>query len=69
METASLFVIGRFLKVRTGAVLLVIWNQEQEKRGISQNTDFNTESAIRVVVDAISDLIQKDRENNINKCA
>lgn len=69
METASLFVIGRFLKVRTGAVLLVIWNQEQEKRGISQNTDFNTESAIRVVVDAISDLIQKDREDNINKCA
>lgn len=69
METASLFVVGRFLKVRTGAVLLVIWNQEQEKRGISQNTDFNTESAIRVVVDAISDLIQKDRENNINKCA
>ena len=67
METAALFVIGDFLGVRTGAVVLVVWNQEQEKRGISQNTDFDTESAIKVVVSAISNLMEED-ENNDDQC-
>ena len=70
METASLFVVSDSLSVRTGkpiragAVLLVVWNQEQEKQGISQDTNFNTDFAIKTAVDAISNLIRNDKDNN-----
>ena len=62
METASLFVLGNYLKVRTAAILLVVWNQEQEKLGLSQNTNFDTNLAIKAVVNAIGKFIQKNKD-------
>ena len=61
METATLFTLGSILGLKTGAVLLVVWNQEREKRGLSQNVEFDTEKAIKVAVGAIRNEIKRGR--------
>ena len=65
METASLYTVASSLKMRAAAVLLVVWNQEQERAGISQDTSFDYSSEIKVAVDAIASLIEK--EKNVTK--
>lgn len=60
MESAALFVVGSFLRVRVGSVFLVVANQEREKKGLSNPQAHDTESAIKVAVDAIRKLIQED---------
>ena len=35
METASLFTVSSCLRLRAAAVLLVVWNQEKEKKGLN----------------------------------
>ena len=57
METASLFIVSSVLKLKAGAILLVIWNQEREKAGLSQEENFDTDRAIKVVIKAIEKLI------------
>ena len=64
METAALYVVSSYLRLRAGAILLSVWNQEQEALGISQDTSFDCDSAIRVAIDAISSLIKKDLEQS-----
>lgn len=59
METASLFVVASTLGVHAGAILLVIWNQERENRGMDQEECFDTDREVRVAVQAISKLIEK----------
>lgn len=59
METASLYTVSQVLGLKAAAVLLVVWNQEKEKRGLSQNTDFDTEKEINVAIKAISNQIKK----------
>ncbi len=61
METATLFTLGSIYGLKTGAVLLVVWNQEKEKRGLSQNTEFNTEKAVDVAIKAFSNEIKRRR--------
>lgn len=56
METASLFVVSSILKLKAGAVLSVIWNQEREKRGLDQKQDFDTDTEIQVAIRAIEKL-------------
>ena len=63
METASLFTVSSYLRLRAAAVLLVVWNQEKEKLGLPQEEDFDTESEIKVAVKAVENLILKDKEN------
>lgn len=58
METASLFTVSSVLRLHAGAVLLVVWNQEREKLGLSQDECFDTDRAIRVAIDAIKKLIK-----------
>ena len=58
METATLFTLGSIYGLKTGAVLLVVWNQEQEKKGLSQKTEFDTEKAVDVAIKAFSDEIK-----------
>ena len=58
METASLYIVSSVLRIKAAAVLLVIWNQELEKRGISNNTDFDVDKEINVAIKAISNLIR-----------
>lgn len=57
METAALFTVSSTLRLHAGAILLVIWNQEREKQGLSQEKCFDTDRAIKVVIGAIKKLI------------
>lgn len=64
MESAALFTVAAYRKVRCGSVFHVIWNQERNAAGLDQTRDENTESAIQVGIEAIKLLIQRDREEN-----
>lgn len=59
MECSTVFVVGGIRGVKTGAVLHVLWNQEREKEGLPNPTNENTESAIKIAVKAIENLIVK----------
>lgn len=61
METAALFIAGSFLRVRVGSCLLVLANQEREKKGLSNIQVHDTTPAVQTVVDAVRLLIQEDR--------
>ena len=61
MESAALFTVAAYRKVRCGSVFHVIWNQERNAAGLDQTRDENTESAIQVGIEAIKLLIQRDR--------
>lgn len=58
METASLYIVSSVLRIKAAAVLLVVWNQELEKRGLSNNTNFDVEKEINVAIKAITNLIR-----------
>ena len=57
METATLYIISSYLKIRSAAILTVVWNQEQKKKGISQEKNFDTNKEIEVAVNALKKLI------------
>ena len=61
METAALFTVSSCLRKRSGAVLLVIANQERKKAGLEDNEVHDTERAIKAAVDAVRRLIAGDR--------
>lgn len=57
MESAALFVVGSFLKVKVGSIFLVVANQEREKQGLENPVVHDTDSAIRVAIEAIKQMI------------
>ena len=57
METAALYTVSQVLGLNAAAILLVVWNQEQENKGIKQDNNFDTEKAIKVAIEAIRKLI------------
>ena len=63
MESGTLFVVGSLLRVRTGGVFSVVWNQERYDAGLDTDDTHNvdTEAAIRVAVEAIKLLIEQDK--------
>ena len=61
MESAALFVVGSYLRVRVGSVFLVVANQEREKQGLENPVVHDTDMAIKVAVDAIRKMIAKDK--------
>lgn len=61
MESATLFVVGSYRKVRVGTVLLVVSNQEREKRNMESPIVTDTERAIKVAIEAIRTLIKNDK--------
>lgn len=65
MESAALFVVGDYLKVRVGSSFLVVANQEREKLGLENPVIHDTESAIEITVQAIRNLIKQDKEAGI----
>lgn len=65
MESATLFVIGSVRRVRVGSVLLVIGNQTRREMGLKDEQCHDTEVAVRVAVQALSDLIGADRKTKI----
>ena len=62
MESAALFTVAAHRGVRCGSTFHVIWNQERNAAGLDQIRDEETESAVRVGVEAVKLLIQRDRE-------
>lgn len=61
MESAALFVAADALRVRCGSCFHVIWNQEREAAGLSQDMTEDTSGAIHVGIEALKLLIQQDR--------
>lgn len=60
MESAALFIVGSYLRVRVGACFLVIANQERERLGLPNPQIHDTDLAIRVGIEALKRLIQSD---------
>ena len=61
MESAALFVVAASLGVRCGSCFHVVWNQEREAAGLDQKKSEDTTAAVRVGVEALKLLIQRDR--------
>ncbi|AQS10263.1 uridine phosphorylase [Clostridium saccharobutylicum] len=62
MESAALFVVASYLKVRVGSVFLVVANQEREKAGLENKQVHDTETAIEVAIQAIRNLIKAENQ-------
>ncbi|HIW22065.1 MAG TPA: uridine phosphorylase [Candidatus Dorea intestinavium] len=62
MESAALFVVGSYLRVRIGSVFLTIANQEREKKGLSNPQDHDTSKAIKTAIEALKILIGRDKQ-------
>lgn len=62
MESATLFVVGGYRKVRVGSVIAIASNQEREKQGLKSNVNSDTTLAIEIAIDAIKKLIVEDKE-------
>ena len=61
MESAALFVVANYLRVRCGSNFLVVANQEREKAGLDNPVVHDTDAAIKVAVEALRILIQEDK--------
>lgn len=61
MESAALFVVAAALRCRCGACFHVIWNQEREAAGLSQDMTEDTSGAVALGVAAMKKLIAADR--------
>lgn len=59
MESAALYVVASYLKVKVGSVFLAVANQEREKQGLDNPVVHDTEKAIKTAIEAIK--ILKDR--------
>lgn len=60
MESATLFAVGSAKNVRTGAVMLVLHNQERIKNNINDKKDYTGEEAIDLIIESIKVLIKND---------
>lgn len=61
MESAALFTISSFLRVRTGTASIVLHNQERRRLGLEDKQTRDTEPAIKTAIQAIKYLIQQDK--------
>lgn len=62
MESAALFVVSNFLRVKTGSVFLAVANQEREKLNLENPIVHDTDSAIKTAIEAIKILISNDKK-------
>lgn len=53
MESAALFVVASYLKVKVGSVFLTVGNQEREKANMENPIMHDTEKAIKTAIEAI----------------
>ena len=61
MESAALFTVASFLRVKIGSVFLVVANQEREKLGLENPVVHDTDMAIKTAVEALKILIKQDK--------
>ena len=64
MESAALFTVASYLRVRCGSVFLAVGNQERAKKGLDNPQAHDTDMAVRVGIGALRRLIAQDREEN-----
>lgn len=62
MESAALFVVASYLRVRCGSCFLCVANQEREKAGLDNPVVHDTDMAIKVAIEAVKLLIEKDKK-------
>ena len=64
MEASTLFTVGAYRRLRTGAIFLSVWNQERYLKGLDTDEAeaHDTALAIQTAVDAIKILISEDRK-------
>ena len=60
MESATLFIVGNYRKVRTGTILLVMANQIRAAKRLPNPIVHDTDSAIRTAIEAVRILIRRD---------
>ncbi|MCL2220995.1 MAG: uridine phosphorylase [Oscillospiraceae bacterium] len=58
MESATLYIVAQILGVKAGCVLNTVWNQEREKKGLSNPKSHDTELAIRTAIEAVRVLLK-----------
>ena len=61
MESAALFTVASYLRVRCGSAFLVVANQERAKAGLDNPQAHDTDMAVRVGIGALRKLIAQDR--------
>lgn len=61
MESAALFTVAAFRKVRVGSVFLVVANQERRRLGLDDPQEHDTEAAIVTAIEALRILINEDK--------
>lgn len=61
MESAALFICAAARGVRAGSVFLTVANQERALKGLDNPQAHDTESAIKVAIEAIRSLIKEDK--------
>lgn len=64
MESAALFIVASYLRVRCGSVFLVVGNQERNALGLDNPIVHETESAISTAIEAIRSLIKTDAQKS-----
>ena len=62
MESAALFIVGQYLRVRVGSCFLVVANQTRADAGLENPQVHDTEMAIKVAVEAMRSLIDEDKK-------
>ncbi len=56
MESAALFTVASYLRVRVGSVFLTVANQERERANLENPVVHDTEKAIKTAIEAIRNL-------------
>lgn len=62
MESAALYIVGSTLRVRVGAVLLVMANQERARQNLPNPVIHDVDAPVKTAIEALRTLIRKDRE-------
>ena len=63
MESAALFIVGAYRRVRVGSVFLAIANQEREKLGLENRQVHDTDGAVRTAVEAVREMIRMEKSS------
>lgn len=61
MESSTLFIVGDYLRARTGAILLVVANQERAKKGFPNPQAHDMDIVYRTSIEALKELIALDK--------
>lgn len=63
MESAALFIVASYLHVRCGSIFLAVANQQRALAGLSNVQHHDVEPTIRVAIEAMRSIIEKDQSN------